>query len=71
MNYIENKNQEQTILARLRKNPWEWVPLYIIKKWISQYNARIYWLRRKWYKIENKIEYKWKIRHTFFRILNN
>lgn len=72
--YIEDKTQEQKILDLLEKANWEWVALpKIIKLWIAQYNARIYWLRRKWYNIENKIEIV-RVRnenkkHTFFRLI--
>lgn len=72
--YIEDKTQEQKILDLLEKANWEWVVLpKIIKLWIAQYNARIYWLRRKWYNIENKIEIV-RVRnenkkHTFFRLI--
>lgn len=72
MNYIENKSQEDQILEVLQRNFWERVALpEILRLGIAQYNARIWWLRKKWYKIENKISYKWKTRHTFFRILND
>lgn len=72
--YLEKKSQEEKILNLLKNAQWWWVSLpKIIKLWIAQYNARIYWLRRKWYNIENKIQIV-KIKngnkkHTFFRLI--
>ena len=72
--YIENKTQEQKILSLLKTANWNWVALpKIIKLWIAQYNARIWWLRKKWFLIENKIkvvkEKNENKKHTFFRLL--
>lgn len=74
--YIENKTQEQKILDLLSNANWKWVALpKIIRLWIAQYNARIYWLRMKWYEIENKIKvvkvWDENKKHTFFRLLIN
>lgn len=73
--YIEDKTQEQKILDLLEKANWEWVALpKIIKLWISQYNARLYWLRKKWYVIENKIQFvkrSWKmVKFSFYKLCN-
>lgn len=72
--YLENKSQEEKILNLLKNAEWWWVALpKIINLWIAQYNARIYWLRKKWYNIENKIQIV-RVRnenkkHTFFRLI--
>lgn len=74
--YIEDKTQEQKILDLLKKANWEWVALpKIIKLWISQYNARLYWLRKKWHLIENKIQFVKRngklVKFSFYKLLIN
>ena len=72
--YIPDKNQEQKILNLLRSNKWKWVPVNrFMRLWIAQYNARIFWLRKKWYQIFNKtklVSENWKkIKHSFYMLI--
>ena len=53
--YLEDLTQEEKILNLLKRNANKWVPVHwIIRLGIAQYNARIFWLRKKGYQIFNK-----------------
>jgi len=68
--------QKDRILKLLKSKENKWVSLKDIQ-WlgIMQYNARIFWLRKQWYKIENKTEWKkhWffgdKQKHSFYKLI--
>lgn len=71
--YIENPSQEQKILTLLRNNKARWVPVnWLMRLWIAQYNARIFWLRKKGYQIFNKTElvkvWEKKEKHSFYKL---
>jgi hypothetical protein len=70
--YIEKPTQEQRILDLLRwnKHRWVWVHRFM-RLWIAQYNARIFWLRRKWYQIMQKFDIKDRTKSFYMLIESN
>lgn len=37
---------------------------------VLHYTQAIMELRRKWYIIENRTEWKWRVRHSFYKLTN-
>lgn len=68
--YEEKPSQEKQILEILKKhkNEWVWLPI-ILKTNISQYNARIYWLREKGNLIINKTEIIKKQKYSYYKLI--
>lgn len=73
LGYKERPSQENQILEHLTDNANNWIPaINFMNMGIMQYNARIWWLRKKWFKIINKtkkVKNKGKIQvHSFYKI---
>jgi hypothetical protein len=65
----QSKTQAAAILRLLVEARGAWVPLpEILALGIAQYNSRIFELRRRGFKIENRIEVVNEVRHSWFRI---
>jgi len=63
-------SQERKILHLLKKKKNRWVSLtQILRMGIAQYNARIFELRAKKHKIENKTEWVGRVKHSWFRLV--
>ena len=60
--------QRAKILAELVSAHGEWVPLPRVTQHASQYNARVYELRRMGFTIENKTQDLAGVRHSWFRL---
>jgi hypothetical protein len=61
--------QSERILRLLRTAAGSWVPLPEIQACAAQYNARIFELRKRGFRIENRTELVDDSRHSWFRLL--
>ena len=70
--YRENISQEQKILNLLKANSgkWIWVNRFMLL-WIAQYNARIFWLRKKWHQILQQFDIKDRTKSFYMLIEKN
>lgn len=57
--------QKQFLLSYFQKNKHRWIPIYeFVQQWIYRYSARIFDLRKEWYKIEMKTK---RVKHPKFQ----
>ncbi len=70
---IPNVSQEERILNLLLESWPGWVSALALSKLSLQYSARVFALRRKGWRIENKVETRNGVKHGSFRLahLNN
>ena len=66
----QHENQSERILRLLRENVNGWVPLpRILDLRISQYSARIWTLRRRGHRIENRVSRHGNQTRSWFRLV--
>jgi hypothetical protein len=61
--------QSEQILGILRTAAGSWVPLPEIQACAAQYSARIFELRKREFRIENRTELIGDARHSWFRLM--
>lgn len=61
--------QSERILGILKAAAGSWVPLPEIQACAAQYNARVFELRRRGFRIENRTALVGESRHSWFRLL--
>lgn len=62
-------NQQEKIIGLLARNKGSWVALPdILSLGVAQYNTRLLELRLKGFRIDNKIEWVGRIKHSWYKL---